>query len=330
MCLQRRLAGYLDEQSQTAVAGQEKPGTEVDRKSAMESPVCVHSRYETRLSSSPTRKPQLTTDKQKNAYPPVCNDSVPPRTSTTCEPTLGSSQHGSTLLKRRRSSRSFKVTQSEEPTADGQHSSMSPKCDGATLLYPVSQLPQLKSGKSPQSQYIRGTKSQLQRFSPRKTSVSPVSNAVSRRQRMKSVDANTDQQHVGVDGSVSSPKSDECFPNVSELQSPAVADSTSSSQKMTPRRRSSRKKMSSSEAGVTSDASVSRQVKVEAMCLGDEEPLNSLSQQQDEPANKVAFTKSEEPTVDGQNSSTSPKCNGAMQVSPVRQSPQLKLSLIHI
>jgi len=330
--LQLKLAGKSEEHSQTTVTGQEMPHTDVIRKPPLELPVCANSRYETRLSSSPTRKRRLTAGKQDYSHPPVCNDSLA-RTSTTCEP-LASSEHGSTLPNRRRSSRSLKVNQSEEPTVDGQNSAAFPKCDGATHVSPVRQSPQIKSGKSPQHQSIRGAVSQSVRFSPRKMSVSPVKNAVVRRQRMKSVGANADQQPASVIGSLSSPQSNDCFPNVGGLQSEAVADSTSS-QKITPKRRSSRRKMSSSEACVTSDPSVSMQVmkSVEAageplhMSLGDEEPLISLSEEQqqlDVPANKVVLAQSEELTVDSQNSSTSAKCYGATHVSPVRQSPQIK------
>lgn len=302
--LQRRLAGNSDERCQTVIAEREGSGTPVDKKLPAELPARASNSCEKRTRSSPARKPQLTTVKQDDCCSAVCNSSTP-KPSTKCgmtsNPPLGASGHGSPALNRRRSSRSrsFRVTQGDEPTVDSQKLATSVECNGETHDSPDGGSPVLKSGESPLVTSIQAKdRSRSRRSSPRRIA-SPSNNPVFGGQGVKSIGADSNQLRAGVDDrSLSSPKSGMCFP-VGDLQSPSVVGMADNQlpQKVPHTRRLSPRKMASSDIVVKSDPCDSEQAMKSAEAERDprsaslegKERLGSASKQLEDVTNKVSL-----------------------------------------
>ena len=164
-----------DFSSETVVTGCEAPSTSVNQSTLASSPRRASSSRELRKRPSRARTPQSATAQLGDCCQPVGSESP---SKSRCEMT-GSVGGGSPLLNRRRSARSAKVIQSDEPTVDG---STSPQFDGPHV-FKIDKSPRSQSSQSPcaESAANRSLRRSLQ-SSPRKlvipgndSSHSPVS-----------------------------------------------------------------------------------------------------------------------------------------------------------
>jgi len=120
------------------VAGRERSDTSVDVKSPAKLPGHVRSSRGRRSCLSTAVKPQITTDQQGDCSTTVSNSSPPKsKHETTLSSSLVASGHGSPILNRRRSSRSRKIRQLEDPAVDSRKLATPAKCDGAAWVSPV-------------------------------------------------------------------------------------------------------------------------------------------------------------------------------------------------
>ena len=120
------------------MAGRERSDTSVDVKSPAKLPGHVRSSRGRRSCLSTAVKPQITTDQQGDCSTTVSNSSPPKsKHETTLSSSLVASGHGSPILNRRRSSRSRKIRQLEDPAVDSRKLATPAKCDGAAWVSPV-------------------------------------------------------------------------------------------------------------------------------------------------------------------------------------------------